>query len=351
MITISGITISGSIQVSGSALSAPNAPINLSPTNGYSRTFPNPTLSWDNGGGALSYDVYFDTSNPPTTLVSSAQSGTTYTASTSDSTVYYWKIVARNNNGTASTSVYSFTTATPYLANTFTSFEAGTIGQIPTVQNLIDGTVGTVGTWTLTSNANTYALIGGSNTTLYNPVRVGSTTYTGTGTRSVKFRMDQLSNYARNDLSANANALSFSCWLAMGPDANSQTIDFIELDTAAGGFLILQMTSTGQLQTHWDKGGAGSGHGTPFTIAADTVYRIEIVGVRHSDTSYLKVYNTSGTLVGSDNFLLSQGYDSPFVSFRFGRCDSHSGGNPPDTSWAEFDGMAWSTSGTTPFAP
>lgn len=351
MITVSGFRINGNFQISGSALTSPSAPTNISPTDGYARTFPNPTLSWDNGGGAINYDVYFDTVNPPTALVSSAQTSTSYSATTNDGTTYYWKIVARNNNGTTSTSVFSFVTVTPYSANSFTSFEDGTIGQIPTVTNLNNAIVGTAGAWSLTSNANAYALIGGNNTTLYTPVKIGGTTYTGTGMRSIKFQMEKLSCYARNDLSANTDTLSFSTWISAGPNGNNQTVDFIELDTYAGGFLILQMNSSGQWQTHWDKAGAGSGHGTPFNISSDTFYRVEVVGVRHSDTSYLKVYNTAGSLVASDNFLLSQGYDSPFVSIRFGRCDAHAGLNPPATSYAEFDGMAWSTSGTTPFGP
>jgi hypothetical protein len=89
----------------------PGTPSNPSPTNGATGISTSPTLSW----GALnadSYDVYFGTSsNPPyvgnTTSTSYPRSGLSY------STIYYWKIVARNNCGNSTSgSVWSFTTIT-----------------------------------------------------------------------------------------------------------------------------------------------------------------------------------------------------------------------------------------------
>jgi len=62
------------------------------------------TLQW-NGSDAdpsdtLTYDVYFDTVNPPTTVVSANQSTSTFTTPTLGvTTTYYWKVVVKDNHG------------------------------------------------------------------------------------------------------------------------------------------------------------------------------------------------------------------------------------------------------------
>lgn len=69
-------------------------------------------IAWNPVGGATSYDVYFGTSsNPP--LVSSNQGGTTYTVGPCllPNTTYYWKVIAKNANGSATgCSTWKFTT-------------------------------------------------------------------------------------------------------------------------------------------------------------------------------------------------------------------------------------------------
>ncbi len=71
------------------------------------------TLSWPSISDACGYDVYFNTgSGSATTLVSSNQSGTSYTTGTLLSNqAYSWKIAPRNGTGTATgCSVFTFTT-------------------------------------------------------------------------------------------------------------------------------------------------------------------------------------------------------------------------------------------------
>src|SRR5262249_7621836 len=68
-----------------------------------------PTLTWS-ASSATSYDVQFGTSNPPP-LVSSNQSGASYTPATlSTSTRYYWSITARNASGATQGPVWSLVT-------------------------------------------------------------------------------------------------------------------------------------------------------------------------------------------------------------------------------------------------
>ena len=94
----------------------PNAPSNPLPSNGAANQSINVDLSWIGGdpdaGDTVKYDVYFGTANPPTTLVLTNQSATTYDPGTlSNNTTYYWKIVAKDNHGVSvSGPVWSFAT-------------------------------------------------------------------------------------------------------------------------------------------------------------------------------------------------------------------------------------------------
>lgn len=67
------------------------------------------SLTWIVSNAAISYDVYFGTSsNPP---LAANVTGNSYAPGTlASNTTYFWKVVAKNNVGTASTAVQSFTT-------------------------------------------------------------------------------------------------------------------------------------------------------------------------------------------------------------------------------------------------
>jgi hypothetical protein len=68
------------------------------------------TLSWPTVAGATSYDVHFGTSNPPPYVANTPN--TTYAASTSTPGTYYWQIIPKNAEGSASgCAVWSFSVA------------------------------------------------------------------------------------------------------------------------------------------------------------------------------------------------------------------------------------------------
>jgi hypothetical protein len=102
----------------------PNKPVGPSPANGATDRPLDTTLAWQNGGGATSYDVYFDTANPPVTRVAASQTETSYTppSSLGYATTYFWRIDATNAAGTAPGDVWSFTTVpTPIVPGHFLS--------------------------------------------------------------------------------------------------------------------------------------------------------------------------------------------------------------------------------------
>jgi hypothetical protein len=109
-INADGVTLGPTWRFATQYAAPPATPSSPTPSDGSTGDLA-PTLSWAAAAGALNYDVYFGTVNPPTTLVSSAQAGTTFTPSGPlvDLTTYYWKIVARNAAGTTTGPVWSFT--------------------------------------------------------------------------------------------------------------------------------------------------------------------------------------------------------------------------------------------------
>jgi hypothetical protein len=93
----------------------PNAPTLLSPQNGAINQNTSITLNWtctDPDSDILSYDLYFGTFNPPTIIISANQTTTNFIKTGLDtSTIYYWKIIAKDNHGDSSiSSIYYFTT-------------------------------------------------------------------------------------------------------------------------------------------------------------------------------------------------------------------------------------------------
>ncbi len=82
---------------------SPNVPSNPAPTDGAKGCPVTQDISWNGGdpdvGDSVVYDVYFGDSISPS-LVSADQTGTTYDPGTlNNNTVYYWKIVAKDNYG------------------------------------------------------------------------------------------------------------------------------------------------------------------------------------------------------------------------------------------------------------
>jgi len=100
----------------------PGQATNPSPANSATNVALNATLSWTAGSDATSHDVYFGTdSTPDETEFKGNQTATTYNPGTlTGNTVYYWRIDEKNDIGTTTGVVWSFTTT-----STITIFSDG----------------------------------------------------------------------------------------------------------------------------------------------------------------------------------------------------------------------------------
>ncbi len=99
-------------------VSLPSKSTSPGPGNGATNQSINVDISWSNGGGATSYNVYFGTDPTPDSGESQgSQSGTSFNLGTlSYSTTYYWRIDAVNSAGTTTGNVWSFTTESDITA-------------------------------------------------------------------------------------------------------------------------------------------------------------------------------------------------------------------------------------------
>jgi hypothetical protein len=112
--TTTGPVWNFSTETAGGGNNPPNQPSNPNPANGAIDQSVNLILSWsctDPDGDPLTYDVYLGTSNNPP-LASSNQSNASYNpGQLNNSTTYYWKIVAKDNqSATTSGPVWNFST-------------------------------------------------------------------------------------------------------------------------------------------------------------------------------------------------------------------------------------------------
>lgn len=114
-------------------LDLPDCSVPVSPLSGASNVLIGTNLEWQGVTGATGYILYFGSNNPPTNIVNGTNLGNVTVfnpaADLSYSTVYYWKIVPYNANGSnTACSVWNFTTEPAPGGTTqlsYSDFEAG----------------------------------------------------------------------------------------------------------------------------------------------------------------------------------------------------------------------------------
>ncbi len=108
-------TVTRDIEVGGGGSNqSPSKPSVASPPNGVAGAPTSPTLSWsasDPDGDPLLYDIYLGVNSPPQLIKQNHESTTYESSQLEENTTYFWKIVAKDNNGGETAgNVWSFTT-------------------------------------------------------------------------------------------------------------------------------------------------------------------------------------------------------------------------------------------------
>lgn len=105
----------------------PQQATNPNPSDGETNVSTSTNLSWDDGGGATSYDVYFGTDPNPSYQNTVTSESYDPPGTLANSQVHYWKIVAKNAEGNTPGPVWEFTTASlPTVATPTFSPDGGT---------------------------------------------------------------------------------------------------------------------------------------------------------------------------------------------------------------------------------
>jgi GH18 family chitinase len=119
----------------------PSCTTNVAPASGgYAAAGSSITLSWNGTANATSYDVYLGTSNNPTTAIASnvANTSYTYTVPAALNTTYYWYVVPKNSNGTATGCNSSVTSFTAIEIKAPPAFGFYLVGYFPSYRNIAD---------------------------------------------------------------------------------------------------------------------------------------------------------------------------------------------------------------------
>jgi hypothetical protein len=93
----------------GTGSTLPAEPASPSPAHNASNVSTTPTLSWT-AASATAYDVYFGTTNPPPQVTTDQATASYNPGTLSNSTTYFWMVVAHNGEGSTTGPVWSFTT-------------------------------------------------------------------------------------------------------------------------------------------------------------------------------------------------------------------------------------------------
>lgn len=329
-VSVMAATISGAGSISGvgamsSSAVAPSKATTPSPIDTATRVFLNGLiLSWANGGGAVTFNVLLDTVNPPVAALVTGTASTSVSAGSLDyAETYFWRVDSINGTGTTTGDVWSFTSVTPIVVDSYTDFENGSVGNALSATILDNSTHGDIGTWSVSMAID--AELVGATTRLPTPVTVGATTYEDTsGTRASSFDNQTDENFARTLFAATHDSVSMGGIATFGtpvygPGA-AVNLDHVMIDGQAGDFGVLQMNQNGTIIAHTSAGGT-----TGITVTLGIPYWFTMKYVKN-DKIYISIYNLPArTLVGSKELAL---LDQTSSAFRFGRCDAH-GNSPP----------------------
>ncbi|HEY6191176.1 MAG TPA: YCF48-related protein [Bacteroidota bacterium] len=245
---------------------APGAFSLSSPSNGATVQPVSGTLSWGSSANATGYDVYLGTTNPPTTVVSTNQAGTSYSYSLlSNGTTYYWNVVAKNGGGNTSATggPWSFATAVAAPAVPVPSLPANGATNQPTSLSM---------SWAASAGAASYR-VQVSTSSAFSTFVLDDSTVTGTS-RAVS----SLSNNSTYYWRVNAkNTGGTSGWSAV---CNFTTVPLLPavVTAAAGSVTTSSATVNGTVNPNGASTTAWFEWGTSSTLSTFTATTAQSVG-------------------------------------------------------------------------
>ncbi|HUX40710.1 MAG TPA: hypothetical protein VMV83_06035 [Rectinemataceae bacterium] len=234
---------------SSSTTAAPSAPVLMSPSDGATGVSLLPSLSWNaSTGSGVTYDVYADTVNPPAQRQASGLTSTSWTPTNSApaNTTIYWKVVANNAGGSASSAVWSFTTMAVAPAAPAIISPANSATGLGASVSLV---------WSSSIGASSYnVLIGGTPATLASYGSTSSTSMTYTASPGATYYWQVVASNASG--TAASPVYSFSTAL-IAPGAPS-LVSPLSMATGVSTSATLQ----------WN---ASTGSGVTYNVYVDTV--------------------------------------------------------------------------------
>jgi YD repeat-containing protein len=328
--------------------SPPNTPASPAIANGAGNVDVNADLGWTGGdpnaGDTVTYDIYLDTNNTPTTKVASGLTSLSFDPGIlTCETTYYWKVVAIDQHGAQTASpVWSFATATCPVAQFSSSPLIGVTPLLVTFTNSSTGAssylwdFGDGGTSTEQNPVHIYSTPGSFTVSLTATGEGGSDTVTKSGYIKVTAKGDFDADGKSDILLFNATTGQVYTWLmdgtgisgqgspwTLGPGSPWQIAGRGDFDGDGKSDILLFNSSTGQVYIWLMNGTTISSAGSPWTMGPGSPWQISGVGdfngdgksdilLFNSSTGQVYIWLMDGTTISDQGSPWTLGPDSPW---------------------------------------
>jgi len=298
-------------------LGPPTTPV---PANNSTSVPTNTVLSWTAGLAAAGYNVAFGTSSPPT-VVSTLQTGLTYSPTLTNGTTYYWQVTSLStlgaNPSTAASPIWTFTTGAGAAPNAPTNgaFVSATTTSITGsfTDNSTDETSFPV---TKSTDGFTFTSI----TPLAASASTGTVSMTDNGLLYNSHYWYRI--YAQNAAAMTTNYASFSGWtLANVPDTASVISTGITSGTIAihngGNPVATQFAIYDSATTQYVQANGTFGAAAVWQTMTQWGSTTTLTGLTANSTHYIKVkarngINVETALCNSAAFTTQNAFSLPF---------------------------------------
>ncbi len=276
------------------ACSLPSATTLSAPANGATGVATSTSLSWSAASGATSYDVYFGTTASPA-LYQNTTSTSLAVSALSNSTTYYWRVVAKNACGSAASS----------STNSFTTVAACTLPSAATLGAPSNGATGvatsTTLSWSAASGATSYDVYFGTSAS---PALYQNTTATSLAVSA----LSNATTYYWRIVAKNACGSAASSGTNSFTTVTSGPVTLLNegAESGATGWTFVKNTGSG-----WSIETSTDSHSGTHRFRTNAAYTTYLANADWSVVSpaFSLVGKTSATLTYYCKFSTESGYD------------------------------------------